>query len=62
MSLENLLIDNFRKILISLSYYRTVVTPQVFVGCEGAKAGVLVSRRELHTHIHLDYIRVEIIS
>ena len=25
----------------------------------GAKAGVQVSRRELHTHIHLDYARVE---
>ena len=24
-----------------------------------ARVGVLVSRRELHTHIHLDYSRVE---
>ena len=25
----------------------------------GARARVQVSRRELHTHIHLDYVRVE---
>ena len=28
----------------------------------GVKAGVQVFRREFHTYIHLDYIRVEIIS
>ena len=29
--------------------------------CEvwGARAGVQVSGKELHTHIHLDYVRVE---
>ena len=26
------------------------------------RAGVQVSMRELHTHIHLDYVRVEILS
>ena len=25
----------------------------------GARAGVQVSRRELHTHIHLDFIKVD---
>ena len=28
----------------------------------GARAGVRVSRRELYTHIYLDYVRVEILS
>ena len=28
----------------------------------GARAGVQVSRRELHTHIHLDKVKVEILS
>ena len=32
------------------------------MGCGGKKAGVQVSRRELHTHIHLDYVRVEFLS
>ena len=27
-----------------------------------AKAGVQISRKELHTHIHLDYDRVEFLS
>ena len=27
-----------------------------------ARAGVQVSRREFHTHIHLDYVRLEILS
>ena len=34
----------------------------ILVGCEGAKAGVQVSRRELHTYIHLNYVRVEFLS
>ena len=28
----------------------------------GAKAGVQVSRRKFHTHIHLDYAKVEFLS
>ena len=28
----------------------------------GVNAGVQVSRREIHTHMHLDYARVEILS
>ena len=28
----------------------------------GVRAEVQVSRRELHTHIHIDYVRVEFIS
>ena len=28
-------------------------------GVWGVRAGIQVSRRELHTHIHLDYVRVE---
>ena len=31
-------------------------------GVWGAKAGIQVSRREFYTHIHLDYVRVEILS
>ena len=31
------------------------------VGVWGTRAGVQVSRGELHTHIHLDYARVEIL-
>ena len=31
-------------------------------GVWGARAGVQVSRRELYTHIHLDYARVKILS
>ena len=31
-------------------------------GVWGVRAGIQVSRRELHTHIHLDYVRVEILS
>ena len=37
--------------------FGAVVTPQVSIstcGVWGARAGVQVSRRELHTHIHLD--------
>ena len=35
----------------------------VLVGCGGgAKAGVQVSRREFHIHIHLDYDRAEFLS
>ena len=32
--------------------------------CEvwSVRAGVQVSKRELYTHIHLDYVRVEILS
>ena len=30
-------------------------------GCE-VRTGVQVSKRELHTHIHLDYVRVEFLS
>ena len=28
----------------------------------GVRAGIQVSRKELHTHIHLDYVKVEILS
>ena len=31
-------------------------------GVLGARAEVQVSKREFHTHIHLDYVRVEILS
>ena len=31
-------------------------------GVWGARAGVQVSKRELHTHIYLDQARVEILS
>ena len=31
----------------------------MFVGCGGIRAGVQVSKREFHTHIHLDYVRVK---
>ena len=31
-------------------------------GMWGVRAGVQVSRRELHTYIHLDYVRVEFLS
>ena len=34
----------------------------MLVGCGGVRTGVQVSRREFHTHIHLDYVRVEILS
>ena len=33
----------------------------MLVGCRG-KAGIQVSRREIHTHIHLDWARIEILS
>ena len=32
------------------------------MGCGGARAEIQVSRREIHTHIHLDYAKVEILS
>ena len=31
----------------------------MLVGCGGGKGRVQISRRELHTYIHLDYARVE---
>ena len=31
-------------------------------GVLGARFGVQVFRREIHTYIHLDYVRVEILS
>ena len=41
-----------------------MITPkvEVLVGCGGARPGIQVSRRELHTHIHLDYDTVEFLS
>ena len=38
-----------------------MVTLQVLsaYGVWGVRVGVQVSRRELHTYIHLDYVRVE---
>ena len=32
------------------------------VSCRGVRAEVQVCRRELHTHIHLDYARIEFLS
>ena len=34
----------------------------MFVGCGGIRVGVQVSKREFHTHIHLDYVRIKFIS
>ena len=34
----------------------------MLVGCGGVRTEVQVSRREFHTHIHLDYVRVEFLS
>ena len=31
-------------------------------GVWGVKTGVQISKKELHTHIYLDYVRVEILS
>ena len=33
----------------------------IFVGVWGAKVEVEVPQRDLHTHIHLDYVRVKFI-
>ena len=33
-----------------------------FCKVRGARVGVQVSKREFHTHIHLDYAKVEILS
>ena len=32
------------------------------VSCRGVSVRVQVCRRELHTHIHLDYVRIEFLS
>ena len=34
----------------------------MLVGVWGVSAGIQVSRRELHTHIHLNYTKVEFLS
>ena len=34
----------------------------MFVGVWGVSARIQVSRKEFHTHIHLNYIRVEFLS
>ena len=31
-------------------------------GVWGARIGIQISKRELYTHIHLDYVRIEILS
>ena len=34
----------------------------MLVGCGRARVGVQVSKREFHTRIHLDYVRVKFLS
>ena len=34
----------------------------MLVGCRRARVGVQVSKREFHTRIHLDYVRVKFLS
>ena len=42
----------------------TMIIPQVrvLVKCEGGKGRVQISKREFHTHIHLDYVIIEFLS
>ena len=56
-------IDTFKTLELSPRTVGTMVTPQVqCLWSVGGKGRDPDSKRELHTHIHLDYVKVEFLS
>ena len=58
MSIQEEHVTDHRTPLVRWSLYKY----KCMWGYEGVKIEVQVSRRELHTHIHLDYDRIEFLS
>ena len=54
--------NNFQTISLHTLGVMFIPTNIRVCGVWGARAGIQVSRNELHTHIHLDYDRVEFLS